>query len=147
MQSADGKCLESSRAGEILTQGQQYLRRTRYEGTTGRGDSGSGQARLQHAPCTVTMQDEDKATRLEARQAEGGTWVVCEQKRRVTCARVPKTTNVKKRGQVGLAQSSVHTNSSDATSGGRGTWVAARETGEASREVREACGSYSRWSD
>ena len=56
---------------------------------------------------------------------------------------VPKTTNVKKRGQVGLAQSSVHTNSSDATSGGRGTWVAARETGEASREVREACGSYS----
>lgn len=50
------------------------------------------------------MQDQDKANRLEARQAEGGTWVVCEQKRRVTCARVPETTNVKKRGQPRLAE-------------------------------------------
>jgi len=28
-----------------------------------------------------------------------------------------------------------------------GTWVPADETGQTSRDSREACGSYSRWSD
>ena len=62
--------LDSSRTGEILTQSQRYLRRTGSEGTTGQGDSGCGQAWLQRAPCTMTMQD--KAMALEARQAEEG---------------------------------------------------------------------------
>lgn len=68
----------------------------------GRGDSGWGQARLQAAPCTATMQDQDKATRLEGRQAGGGPGWYGSNKRRVTCAREP-TTKMRKRGQGGLA--------------------------------------------
>lgn len=65
------------------------------------------------------MRDPDKATTLEARQAEGRTGAAAEQTRRATCARVPVDRR-QERDQPRLRLNSAHTNSSDATSGGEG---------------------------
>jgi len=59
------------------------------------------------------MRDPEKATTLEARQAEGKTGAAAEHAHRVTCARVPSLR--KRRHQPQLEDDSVHTNSSDAT--------------------------------
>jgi hypothetical protein len=86
--------LDRSKAEKILTQSQS-MDRQRLTRVRPRRDSGYSQDCMQRAPCRLTMRDPDKVMGLEARQAEGRTWAAAEQTRRVTCARVQKSTDIK----------------------------------------------------